>query len=76
MHQRYYNWYQVFVEFTDAGVVVFYPGSLKVVTTVPSLKDALTLARMEWPNLGIRLITSSDVLDCLAPVPPRCASVA
>ncbi len=54
---------KVCVEFVVGEAVVYRPGTSEVVTTTPSLKDALAFARAEWPNLGVRVILSKNAGD-------------
>ena len=64
---------EVCIEFVDAEVVVYEPSSSVVVTTKPSLEEALAFARVEWPDLGIRVVFSRDVRELLSQSSPKCA---
>ncbi len=64
---------EVFIEFTDAGVVVYRPSSLIAVATVLTLEEALALARAEWPDFGIRVVFSLNVRAMVTITPPECA---
>ncbi len=61
---------EVCIEFVDEEMVVYEPGTSVVITSEPSLEDALAFARAEWPDLGIRVVFSRDARELINQFPP------
>ncbi len=55
------NVVEIFVEIVDGEAVVYRLGTPDVVMIRPAFEDALAVARAEWPDLGIRVISCKDI---------------
>ncbi len=64
---------EVYIEFVDAEVIVYEPGTSVVVTSKPSIEEALAFARVEWTDLGIRVVFSRTVRELLNHSSSKCA---
>ncbi|OLS15844.1 MAG: hypothetical protein RBG13Loki_0527 [Promethearchaeota archaeon CR_4] len=57
---------ETFVEIVGDLVVIFHPETGEEVVELESLDEALTYARSEWPDLGIRIDKSVGIQEMVS----------